>query len=245
VKETFDRDGIVFPVRVLTDAEVERYRTDVTRTMSDCGSDRRLDQLHLFFHWAYELATHRVIVDAVRQILGDDVLVWGSLVLSKPPHDESFVAWHQDGHYADFLGDAPALSAWIALTDSSVHSGCMRVVPGSQRVKLEHAVTAAPLNMLSHGQEIAAEVNETDAVDVVLRPGEMSLHHVDIIHGSNANHSSAPRTGFIIRYTTPAILRSRAPLVVANGRNDATHVPIATVPPPPDFDRSVAAYRAR
>jgi ectoine hydroxylase-related dioxygenase (phytanoyl-CoA dioxygenase family) len=245
VNETFARDGIVFPIRVLTDGEVERYRADVERTMSDCGSDRRLDQLHLFFRWAYELATHRGVVDSVREVLGDDVLVWGSLVLSKPPHDESFVAWHQDGHYAEFLGDAPALSAWIALTESAIASGCMRVVPGSQRVKLEHAVTAEPLNMLSHGQEIAAEVDEADAVDVVLRPGEMSLHHVNIVHGSNANHAAAPRTGFIVRYTTPAILRSRAPLVVAHGRRDATHVPLASVPPPPDFDHSVAAYRAR
>jgi len=121
----------------------------------------------------------------------------------------------------------------------------MRVVPGSHKVRLAHAVTAEPLNMLSHGQEIAAEVDDDDAVDVVLRPGEMSLHHVDIVHGSNANHSSAPRTGFIVRYTTPAILRSRAPLLVAHGRGDATHVPLVSMPPPADFESSVAAYRAR
>jgi non-heme Fe2+,alpha-ketoglutarate-dependent halogenase len=245
VNETFARDGIVFPLRVLSDAEVERYGADILRTMAECGNDRRLDQLHLFFRWARELATHPHIVDNVRKILGDDVLAWGSLMLSKPPRDESFVAWHQDGHYAEFLGDAPALSAWIALTPSTVSSGCMRVVPGSHKVKLAHAVTAAPLNMLSHGQEIAAEVDEEEAVDVVLRAGEMSLHHVDIIHGSNANRSSAARTGFIVRYTTPAILRSRAPLLVAHGRDDASHVPLVSMPPLADFESSVAAYRAR
>jgi ectoine hydroxylase-related dioxygenase (phytanoyl-CoA dioxygenase family) len=120
----------------------------------------------------------------------------------------------------------------------------MRVVPGSQRVKLAHAVTAAPLNMLSHGQEIAADVDEHDAVDVVLHSGEMSLHHINIIHGSNANRSDAPRTGFIVRFTTPAILRSRAPLVVAHGRG-AAHVPIATARPPESFEHAAEAYRAR
>ena len=205
MRERFARDGILFPLRVLTDAEVERYSADISRTMAECGSDRRLDQLHLYFQWARDIATHRVIVDTVREILGDDVLAWGSLMLSKPAHDQSFVAWHQDGHYADFLGDAPALSAWIALTPSTVSSGCMRVVPGSHKTKLAHAVTAEPLNMLSHGQEIAAEVDDNDAVDVVLRPGEMSLHHVRIVHGSEPNRAHYRRIGFAIRYVPSSI----------------------------------------
>lgn len=245
MREVFDRDGIVFPIPVLTQAEVEWYRDEVLKTMIECGSDRRLDQLHLYFRWAHELATHPRVVDYACDLLGDDVLVWGTLMLSKPARDSSFIAWHQDGAYADFLGDAPALSAWIALTDSTVASGCMRVVPGSQRVRLEHAVTAQPLNMLSHGQEIAAEVDEKDALDVVLHAGEMSLHHVDIIHGSNPNRSENARTGFIVRYTTPAMLRSKAPVVVAHGRRDIAHIPLSSSAPSTDFHSSVAAYRAR
>jgi ectoine hydroxylase-related dioxygenase (phytanoyl-CoA dioxygenase family) len=241
---TFDRDGVLFPIRVLDDADLAAARTEIARLeAAHGGAMKRFDRAHLFFRWAYELALHPRVVDAVSGILGEDVVVWGSLILAKPPYDPGFVAWHQDGAYAGFLGDAPAVSAWIALSDSTIDSGCMRVVPGSHRQRLAHAEKNAPLNMLSHGQEIAAEVNESEAVDVQLRAGEMSLHHLDIIHGSNANRSSWTRTGFIVRYSTPRMLRSVTPVVVARGR-DAAHLQMLRTAPAGGFEESLRDYRA-
>src|SRR3954452_2510705 len=205
----FDARGVAFPIPVLGASELEAVQREYAKLVDAHGGTlKSCDRSHSYFGWAYDLATHPRIVDRVTALLGDDVVVWGSLILSKPPHDTSFIAWHQDGAYAGFLGDAPAVSAWIALSDSTIESGCMRVVPGSQKTKLEHAETNKPLNMLNHGHEIAVQVDEADAVDVQLKAGEMSLHHVDIIHGSNANRSDWTRTGFIVRYTTPAMLRS-------------------------------------
>jgi non-heme Fe2+,alpha-ketoglutarate-dependent halogenase len=240
----FDRDGVCFPIPVLSAAEVAAARAHVDRLAEAHGGVlKRFDRSHLFFRWAHDLALHPRVVGAVCELLGDDVVVWGSLILSKPPHDPGFVAWHQDGAYAGFLGTAPAVSAWIALTPSTIESGCMRVVPGSHRVKLEHAVKHAPQNLLSHGQEIAADVDERDAADIQLQPGEMSLHHVDIIHGSNANSSSWARTGFIVRYSTPEMLRSVTPVLVARGR-DVSHLQVLREAPGEDFDESLRAYRA-
>lgn len=240
----FARAGVAFPMRVLTDDEVAATRARLDELGAWQGSEvKRFDRSHLFFRWAYDLATHPRVVDEVSNVLGEDVIVWGSLILSKPPHDPGFVAWHQDGAYATFLGDAPAVSAWIALSDSTTESGCMRVVPGSHRQKLAHAVGTAEENLLSHRQEIAATVDEREAVDVVLRAGEMSLHHVDIVHGSNPNRASWSRTGFIVRYTTPAMLRSVTPVVVARGR-DVTHLDVLRQPPTSDFAESARAYVA-
>jgi hypothetical protein len=95
----------------------------------------------------------------------------------------------------------------------------------------------------SPANEIAAEVDERTAVDVQLRPGEMSLHHVDIIHGSNPNHSPRARTGFIVRYTTPAMVRSVTPVLVARGR-DVTHLDVSRSIPGDDFESSMHAYQA-
>ncbi|HUP60957.1 MAG TPA: phytanoyl-CoA dioxygenase family protein [Thermoanaerobaculia bacterium] len=244
MRDAFDRDGVLFPLPVLDEAELAAARIEIARLEAAHGGVlKRFDRAHLFFRWAYELALQPHVVDAVAGILGDDVVVWGSLILSKPPYDPGFVAWHQDGAYAGFLGDAPAVSAWIALSDSTIESGCMRVVPGSHRQRLEHTVKNAPLNMLSHGQEVAAEVDERDAVDVQLQAGEMSLHHVDIIHGSNANHSSWTRTGFIVRYSTPRMLRSITPVVVARGR-DVTHLDMLRTPPAGKLEDSLRDYRA-
>jgi non-heme Fe2+,alpha-ketoglutarate-dependent halogenase len=241
---TFERDGVTFPIPVLNDAELAATHAQLDRiAASQEGVLKRFDRAHLFFRWAYELATHPRVVGPVSEVLGDDVVVWGSLILSKPPHDPGFVAWHQDGAYAGFLGDAPAISAWIALSDSTIESGCMRVVPGSHKQKLAHAVTNIPENLLNQGHEIAAEVDERTAVDVQLRAGEMSLHHVDIIHGSNPNHSPRARTGFIVRYTTPAMVRSVTPVLVARGR-DVTHLDVSRSVPGDDFESSMQAYQA-
>ena len=241
----FDAAGIVFPISVLTAPELASIRGEYAHVVeAHGGSLTRFDRAHFYFGWAYDLATHPRVLDAVASLLGDDIVVWGTLILSKPPHDEGFVAWHQDGAYADFLGDAPAVSAWIALTDSIIGSGCMRVVPGSQKTKLEHLQRDDPLNMLSRGQEINAEVDEATAVDVELRAGEMSLHHVDIIHGSNANHASWWRTGFITRYSTPGMLRAASPVVFARGQR-AAHLADVPARPTLGFDEALAAHRER
>jgi hypothetical protein len=50
---------------------------------------------------------------------------------------------------------------------------------------------------------VEVAVDESKAVDVVLRAGEMSLHHINIIHGSNPNLSNHDRIGFIARFAAP------------------------------------------
>jgi non-heme Fe2+,alpha-ketoglutarate-dependent halogenase len=241
----FDARGIAFPIPVLDAAELRTARTEYGRLVgAHEGGLTRFDRAHLYFGWAYDLATHPRVLDAVASLIGDDLVVWGSVILSKPPRDEAFIAWHQDGAYASFLGDAPAVSAWIALSDSTIESGCMRVVPGSQKTKLEHLEKHHPLNMLSRGQEIAVEVDERGAVDVELRAGEMSLHHVDIVHGSNRNRASWWRTGFIVRYSTPEMPRAATPVVIARGRQ-APHLPTLTARPALTFEEALAAQRER
>jgi non-haem Fe2+, alpha-ketoglutarate-dependent halogenase len=241
----FDARGIAFPIPVLTPEELENVRAHYARLVDAHGGTlRSFDRSHYYFGWAWDLATHPRIVDAVSSVLGDDVVVWGSLILSKPPRDEGFIAWHQDGAYANFLGDAPAVSAWIALSDSTRESGCMRVVPGSQKTKLSHSEKGDPNNMLSHGQEIEVHVDEATAVDVQLRAGEMSLHHVDIVHGSNPNRASWWRTGFIVRYSTPQMLRAAAPVIFARGRS-APHLPALESRPTLSMDEALAAHRQR
>jgi hypothetical protein len=245
VTGVFEETGIVFPIPVLSAEELRAVCGEVAR-LSDAhgGAMKSFDRAQLYFGWAYDLVLHPRVLDAVAALIGDDIVVWGSLILSKPPHDDAFIAWHQDGAYAGFLADAPSVSAWIALSDSTAQSGCMRVVPGSQKTRLQHLERRDPHNILSHGQEIEATVNEADAVDVELRAGEMSLHHLDIIHGSNPNRASWWRTGFIIRYTTPRMLRAPTPVVIARGR-PAPHLPTLGGRPSLTLDQALAVQRER
>jgi non-haem Fe2+, alpha-ketoglutarate-dependent halogenase len=124
------------------------------------------------------------------------------------PGEKSYVGWHQDGTYWK-LSPPTVVTAWVALTPSTPENGCMRVVPGTHtQPMIPQRETYLPENALSRGQEIAVEVDETRAVDLNLRSGEMSLHHIWIIHGSNANTSmDTPRIGIAIRYTRPEVMQ--------------------------------------
>jgi non-haem Fe2+, alpha-ketoglutarate-dependent halogenase len=197
----FASDGILFPIPVLSEVEVRRYRAALDE-LRDClgGNVARLPSCHLYFQWAHDLALHPRVLAAVAEIVGPDVFIWGTLIMAKAPHSAAYISWHQDGAYASYLNGAPAVSAWIALSDSSVESGCMRVLAGTHKQAVKHAERVDRDNMLIYGQTVEATVDESKAVDVVLQAGEMSLHDLNIIHGSNPNVSDHDRIGFIVRF---------------------------------------------
>jgi len=114
----------------------------------------------------------------------------------------------------------------VAFTEATVENGAMRMVPGSHREQLEHRDTFAPHNLLSRGQEIAVAVDDSRGVDVLLRPGEMSLHHVRMVHGSLANRSGDRRVGFAIRYVATHVRQvagERDSAMLVRGADDHHH----------------------
>ena len=164
---------------------------------------------HLLFTWLDELVRDDAVLDAVEGVIGPDILCWASSFFTKEAHDPSYVSWHQDLTYWG-LEPADIVTAWIALSPSTPESGCMRVVPGShKRDVLPHTETFAAHNLLSRGQEIQVEVDERQAKDLVVQPGEMSLHHVKLIHGSGPNQANDRRIGFAVRYV-PTYVRQTA-----------------------------------
>jgi chlorinating enzyme len=246
----YEADGILFPVPALSPGEAARFRGAFEELAARLGGRpvaQELGQAHLYFRWAHELATHPAVLDAVEDVLGPDILVWTVSIFPKYPRDPGYISWHQDGTYWG-LDSTQVTTAWIALTDSTVANGCMRVVPGSHRhAILPHRDTYAPDNRLSRGQEVEARVEERDAVDVVLRAGEMSLHHVNIIHGSNPNPSDRPRFGFAVRFTTPRTRQVQgepATAVLARGRDAHHHFELSPGPPVLGPDEAVAAQQA-
>lgn len=231
----YRRDGVLFPIPILTPEEVSRFREgleDIERSVGRRLEVAELHQLHLHFPWAYELSAHPRVLDAVESLLGPDLMIWATSVFLKYPRNDSFVSWHQDATYWG-LDSNRITTAWIALSDSAVGNGCMRVVPGSQTLPIQpHVETYAEENILSRGQEIARDVDEHDAVDVLLEPGEMSLHDVNIIHGSNPNGSDRHRIGFTVRFITPEVKPASDPdpVIVARGTDRFLNFPHAEAP---------------
>ena len=229
----FEREGIIFPIPAMSPEKAAAYRACFAELEQLAGRQLgRVAHPVMHFDWAYRLASEPAVLDAVEEVLGPDLLIAGSLILCKYPRDPAFVAWHQDNFYSN-LHLTPSLSAWIALRDSTTENGCMRVVPGSHREGvLPHEEKGNANNLLKQGQEIQVAVSEADAVDVVLRAGEMSLHHAAIIHGSRPNRSDTQRLGFIVRFVTSAydLTSQQTPFILARGHAEQGNIRLA--PPP-------------
>lgn len=228
IVDRYQRDGIAFPIPVLSAEEVLAFRAELEAIC--VNQPKRLDQLHMQYSWAYRLASHKAVLDAVEDILGPNILVDGNLVFYKKPRDPRYASWHQDSVYSGWHL-TPSVSAWIALTQSKRENGCMRVIPGTHKQGLlEHENIQDPNLLNRRGERLRMDVDESQAVDVVLRPGEMSLHHTNIVHGSNPNSSDGPRIGFIVRFVTNLSTNRDREVMRVRGDADCSHLRL--VPPP-------------
>ncbi len=211
--EQYERDGYYFPIRVLSAEDARHCRERLEQVERDLGGALRgiyRIKPHLLFTWLADLVRHPSLLDAVEDVIGPDILCWNTSFFTKEGRSPGFVSWHQDATYWG-LSEPDVVTAWVAFTESNPANGNMRVVPGSHRAPVPHKDTFHPDNLLSRGQEITVEVDESRAADIVLQAGEMSLHHVLIVHGSGANPSGDRRIGFAIRYVPTRVRQTAGP----------------------------------
>jgi chlorinating enzyme len=239
----FERNGFLFPIRVLDRGEVERclaqYQAYVARNrarldgMKPNQTYQVLSETHFAMKWVYEIVRQPRVLDAVESLLGPNILAWNTNWFSKMPGDKAYVGWHQDGTYWK-LTPHRVVTAWVALMPSIASNGGLQVVPGTHtQPMMPQRDTYAPNNALSRGQEMAVQVREDQAVCLELQPGEMSLHHIWIVHGSKANTSNIPRIGIAIRYVSTEVKQdspSKPLAVLVRGRDEYGHFEL--MPPP-------------
>jgi non-haem Fe2+, alpha-ketoglutarate-dependent halogenase len=251
--QRYEADGFVFPLRALADDEVARFRDAYDAYEASIGPelasvparDRYVyfAETHAFLPWAFELATRPAVLDAVESLLGPDLLIWDSRWFTKRPGDPTYISWHQDGTYWS-LQPPKVCTAWIALSRSFAGNGAMQVVPGTHLGgQLPHVDTFEDANALARGQEIAVEVDEADAVTLTLDPGEMSLHHIGVVHGSKPNLSDESRIGLAVRFVAAEVkqdVESAMAMLVA-GEDRYGHFRL--LDPPDSDDPDVIAGR--
>lgn len=242
----YRRDGYHFPVPVLSRAEAGAYRERLEayeRTSGGPIASAMRHKVHLLFTWANELIRHPAILDAVEDVIGPDILCWSTTFFIKEANSPSFVSWHQDATYWG-LSTSDVITAWIAFADAPVESGAMKFWPGSHlRNQLEHRDTFDKNNLLTRGQEVAVDVPQGAGVDVALKAGEMSLHHVLLVHGSGPNTTQDRRIGLAIRYIPPRVrqLKVRDSATLVRGRDTYGHFDHE---PSPRADLDAAAVAA-
>ena len=208
LRETFAHAGYAAPLPAMTEKEAADYRAQLEAIECEHAGHPIMKEAvytspHLLFPFVDEIMRRPSVTGPVSQVLGPDLLVWGATLFIKEAGSPDHITWHQDLTYWG-LDSTQEVTAWIALSPATVESGAMRFIPGSHLKEIvPHRDTFGDTNMLSRGQEIAVEVDEEEAVDVVLAPGQMSLHHGRLFHASHANRSGDRRIGLAIRYITP------------------------------------------
>ncbi|MFO1035307.1 MAG: phytanoyl-CoA dioxygenase family protein [Geminicoccaceae bacterium] len=223
----YGEDGVLFPLPAIAPEEVDVTLAALARLEALPEPTRKAaltTKSHLLSRTLWDLVHHEAILDPVSAVIGPDLLVWGSGFFKKPAGAPDYVSWHQDATYWG-LEPPDIVTAWVALSPSTVESGCLRVVPGSQRWPiLPHRETYADHNLLSRGQEIDVDVTGHPIVDVTLAPGQLSLHHVLLAHNSEPNRAAYDRVGFAIRYIgghVRQIKAARDTATLVRGRNAA------------------------
>lgn len=248
--EQYRRAGYVAPIDVLSRDEAARLRATLEAHEEATGGPLAGSQhhnAHLLFAWADRLVRHPRILDAVEGVIGPNIVVRGTSFFIKEPRDPRYVSWHQDATYWG-LDPLDVVTAWVAISESTEENGAMRVVPGTHtETQIPHIETFSPDNMLSRGQEIAVAVDPAKAVTLALEPGQMSLHHVLLVHGSEPNPSARRRIGFAIRYMPTHVRQAGpkpAPVSLVRGTDTFNHFPHA---PRPAYDLApdAVAFHAR
>lgn len=227
--EAFNRNGYLAGIRIFNEQEandIRRYFDDLlAKTLAAGGDSYSISTAHLRYGRVYDILTDPRIVARVKDLLGEDVIGWGSHFFCKMPGDGKRVSWHQDSSYWP-LTPSMAVTVWLAIDDASVENACMRYIPGSHHAghltyTLSEDDEANVLNQTVSG------VEKFDApVNVELKAGEISIHSDLLLHGSEANQSNKRRCGLTLRYC-PAIVRAglgwNAKGVVVSGKDESGH----------------------
>jgi hypothetical protein len=177
------------------------------------------------------------LLDVAEAFIGPDIALFASHYIAKPPRDGQPVLWHQDGAYWP-LDPMEVVTLWLALDDTDAENGCMRVIPRTHRTDLQEMKRRKDVQSVL-GSAIEDDfVDESQAVDVVLKAGDVSIHHPNLIHGSNANTSDRWRRGLTIRYipTSTRITSEEQPWPSAFLLRGAAVPGVNTYQPRPAFD---------
>ncbi len=197
----YKNKGYVSPINALTSAEAKEIRDEIEKIEKNWpkaleGINR--NYVHLISPVFNKVCLNKNILDAVESIIGKNILICGTTLFIKNPKEKGFVSFHQDAKY---IGLEPHnwVTVWVAITDANEKNGCMRMLSGSHKENLRHHEEKFDENnLLTRGQTIK-NVSLDKTEPVILKAGQMSLHHPKIVHGSGLNYSDDRRIGFVIQ----------------------------------------------
>ena len=194
-------EGFVSPINIFSKDEVREIRNEIEYIENKMPGELEKSgryNAHLISPLLDTVVHNSQILDVVESLIGKNILVCGTTLFIKNPNEKGFVSYHQDAKY---IGLKPHnwVTAWVAITDSNEKNGCMRMWSGSHKENLrEHDQNFNEGNLLTRGQTIN-DIPIEKTTPLILKAGQMSLHHPTVVHGSDLNQSNDRRIGFVIQ----------------------------------------------
>ena len=245
----YERDGFLFPLRIMSEQDASAFggriqQAEAAGTLKARGGETKF---YLRFPWVYEMATRPDLLDIVEDIVGPDIMLYHNAIWAKQGSGGHYVSWHQDNTY---FGHYPCevLSMWIALTPVTIENGCMQFLPGT------HKLGQLPLagndvndsNMLTSGQTVDFDPDSIESVPILLQPGEASLHHSFLIHGSLPNQTTDLRMGMTLIFHRPGLRQmgdSRTSALLVRGEDRFNHFDHEQPPGAEDDADTISRYQ--
>ena len=197
----YEDEGFVSPINIFSKEKAKEIRNEIEfieKIMPEELEKSGRYNAHLISPLLDEVTHNSKILDAVESLIGKNILVCGTTLFIKNPYEKGFVSYHQDAKY---IGLEPHnwVTAWVAITDSNEKNGCMRMWSGSHKDDLkDHNQMFNEGNLLTRGQTVN-NVPKEKVKPLILKAGQMSLHHPKVVHGSEQNKSNDRRIGFVIQ----------------------------------------------
>ncbi len=243
IRQQYAEQGYVTGIDIFDRSEIDHYRSCFDALEEREGREKcqiGLQARHLTDEFIWQLSTDSRLLDAMQAVMGDDLLLLSTHFFCKYPDPDAkkFVAWHQDVTYWG-LDPAEAHTAWIAIDDADVENGCMQAIPGSHKHGIAmHSKSDKEGNLLSINQEIPDEyVDTSQAANMALRAGQISIHDGQLYHASNPNASNRRRCGLTVRFVPPHVKQvnlnstgDKWPAILVRGEDRYGHFPVQDCP---------------
>tara|TARA_Y100000992_G_scaffold296708_1_gene259306 strand:- start:112 stop:1008 length:897 start_codon:yes stop_codon:yes gene_type:complete len=206
IKEKFFNEGFISKINLFQKNEMnmifDEYQDFLKKKNKLVDLVEHKSKTHLFFPWANKLIRDKRIINLVKEILGENIYCWNSLIFYKKPNSKAFVSMHQDQNYWGIIHDK-ALSVQLAISNSTEENGCLKLIPRSHKKNFVHKDLTNLNNILARGQSISYnDIDKDDLENIELSQGEGCMFHGNIVHGSFENQSSNPRMLFTMRFLT-------------------------------------------
>lgn len=233
--------GFIKPLRIYDEADAAANRAYFDRmiaeikAMNDGRDQYSINGYHARCRGLYDILVNPVILDYVEDLIGPNIIAWGSHFFCKLPHDPKKVPWHQDASYWPF-DKSRTVTVWLAIDDADPENAAMQFIPGTHR--LGHLRWRSSKDPAVLNQEIVDVAQFGEPVFDSLRAGEMSLHADMLAHGSEPNASPRRRCGLTIRYCPPEVRNLAGwnrSSIICRGSDPSGHWVNLPRPPGEDF----------